>query len=273
MLMYPAGPLSEETEAWLFDRQQQVNAESTRATRHQRARDLFANKRTGAFNEIRARLAAMSPPGDACFYCEQDRRRDIDHIRPLRHYPEHGFDWQNYVYACAICNQDAKQDRCAIIDDQGSLIHLDRSWPDDKPLPPGTYARIDIRCENPLDFLAVEFDTGWLVPIAEDGIARQRALYPRDLFNLDQDVLSRARRQAHRHFVQYLELLVQARASGDKQRAKHIENEIRDLPHPTVLAEMRRLAPSQPKLAALMQNLPPDLGGDTVQRVSTGGPS
>jgi uncharacterized protein (TIGR02646 family) len=273
MLMYPADPLSEETEAWLSDRRQQVNAEPSRAARHRRARDLFANKRTRAFNEIRRRLAAMSPPGDACFYCEQDRRRDIDHIRPLRHYPEQGFDWQNYVYACAICNQDAKQDRCAIIDDQGALIHLDRSWPDDKPLPPGIYAQIDIRRENPLDFLAVEFDTGWLVPIAEDGIARQRAVYTRDLFRLDQDVLSRARRQAFHHFCQHLELLAKARDAGDKQRAKHIENEIRELPHPTVLAEMRRQSSSQPKLAALMRNLPPDLGGHTVRPLTTGGPA
>src|SRR5690242_3748190 len=103
MLMYRSGPLSTRTEIWLKKRQDSVDKEPTHVRRCVAARKLFASKHSKAFVEVRTRLASMSPSGRACFYCERDRYRDIDHIRPIRHYPESCFVWQNYVYACAIC--------------------------------------------------------------------------------------------------------------------------------------------------------------------------
>ena len=255
MLSYRSGPLSPETEQWLSDRQARVNAEPDHATRHQIARRLFASKRGAAFDEIRARLAAISPPGSACFYCERDRYRDIDHIRPIRHFPESCFDWQNHVYACSICNQDAKRDRYAIIDTSGELIAFDRfTSPDSSPA--GVHALIDIRQEDPLDFLGLDLETGLFVALGPDDTVRKRGRYTCDLFNLDGDVLSRDRRHARRHFIDYLTRHASARQNGDAAAAERALNEIRELPHPTVLAEIRRQAPRDPRLAVLLEGLP-----------------
>ncbi|MBX3729546.1 MAG: hypothetical protein KF858_10215 [Candidatus Sumerlaeia bacterium] len=44
-------------------------------------------------------------------YCEDSRATDIEHIRPKEHYPEVAFVWENYAYACNVCNQQYKSDR------------------------------------------------------------------------------------------------------------------------------------------------------------------
>ena len=256
MLSYRSGPLSLTAEQWLSERQTRVNAEPDHAARHQTARRLFGDKRGRAFEEIRARLAAISPPGSACFYCERDRYRDIDHVRPIRHFPEACFDWQNHVYACSICNQDAKRDQYAVIDASGELIAFDRSaTPEAQPA--GIPALIDIRREDPLDFLGLDLETGLFVALGADDTARRRGRYTFDLFNLDGDVLSRDRRHARRHFIAYLTRHADARRKGDAAAAERALNEIRELPHPTVLAEIRRQAPANPRLAPLLENLPP----------------
>jgi hypothetical protein len=260
MLKYSSGPLSIATQEWLEGRQKVVDKEQDRRSRYQKARKMFSAKTGRAFAEIRGRLSAMSPPGRACFYCELDRHRDIDHVKPIRHFPESCFDWSNYLYACSICNQDAKRDRYAIIVDDGTIHALDRTWSFDAPLPSGVHAVIDIRSEDPFEFLTLDKDTGRFVACGTSGINHQRALFTRDLFRLDDDVVVRARRAAWEAFVDYMTRLASARQADDAKRAERILGEIRELPHPTVLAEMRRQANRHSGLATLLRQLPSDLG-------------
>ena len=148
-MSYRSGPLSEATERWLPARQARIDALSDPATRYKSARALFSNKTGRQFDEIRSSLARMSPPGRACFDRERDRYRDIDHIRPIRFFPELCFNWQNYVYACSRCNQDAKNDRYGVVNQDGELIELDRSTSLDTRPPAGLDALINIRTEDP----------------------------------------------------------------------------------------------------------------------------
>jgi uncharacterized protein (TIGR02646 family) len=256
MLTYLSGPLSAEAEARLADLQAEVDSEPDHARRYMKANRSFSNKKNKTFDEVRARLASMSPPGMACFYCERDRYRDIDHIKPKRHYPGVCFHWTNYVYACSKCNQDAKKDKYAVIDGYGNLKSFDRSWPIELPVPTGIHALIDIRRENPLDFLILDLETGRFVPISSDQNERQRAIFTRDLFNLDSDDLSRMRRQAKHAFIDYISRYRNLVLENKRESALRMLAEIKELPHPTVLLEMRRQKDRHDWLPPLIDLLP-----------------
>ncbi|MSP01323.1 MAG: HNH endonuclease [Acetobacteraceae bacterium] len=244
------------TERWLSRRQARVNAQPDPATKYLTARDLFSSKAGNSFDEIRSTLSDMSPPGKACFYCERDRYRDIDHIRPIRFFPETCFSWQNFVYACTRCNQDAKRDQVWIINESGELLKYDRSTPLGTALPRGLHALIDIRHEDPLEFLALELETGLFVAIGQDAVTRLRGCFTRDLFGLNSDDLSKIRRQMRETFILYLTRYSDATRAGDPDAAERALDEIKELPHPTVLDEIRRQAPSDSRTAPLLDGLP-----------------
>ncbi len=250
--------LTPEYQSGLSDLQAQVDIKSDRRARYEVAKRLFSNKRGRIFFEIKLKLANASPPGQACFYCERDRYRDIDHVKPKRHYPEQCFVWTNYVYACTICNQDGKGDRYAVIQDNGLLVEFDRTWPEHLPLPDGIHAFLDIRSEDPLDHLILDLLTGQFVPMAPSGVSRQRAIFTRDLLKLDSDNLSRLRRQAVNAYTDYLLRYSEAQVAGLPEKAKRILNEILELPQPTVLVEMLRQRGTTALLQTLVNSLPDD---------------
>lgn len=260
MLKYSTGPLSAKADKALSDLQAKVDAEPDHASRYAKASRLFDSKSPkSAFDEVRQRLAEISPPGDACFYCERDRYRDIEHIKPKRHYPEKCFSWENYVYACAICNQDRKGDVFAVFDSSGNVVRFDRSHPKTMPVPAGDPVFIDIRHEDPLDFLILDLDTGRFVAVGSDR-DKTRGAFTRDLLELDADVLARIRRQAAVQMRDWLKRHAEAVRSGDLSKAKRIQDEIKDLQQPTVLVEMRRQASKRPGLEELFAALPPEIG-------------
>ena len=258
MLMYLLPKLSSDSEARLRELQARVNSQGDKRAKYQLASHLFRNKQNRAFSEVKAALAYASPPGRACYYCERDRYRDVEHIKPKRHYPEFCFEWANYVFTCTICNQDEKGDRYGIIQNDGQLIEFDRSWPDDSSLPDGQHAFLDIRSEDPLEYLILDFETGRFVPVDESGIARQRAIYTRDLLQLDSDDLSRARRQAAAAYTNYLQIFAEAKEAGLLEEAHRILDEVLELPHPTVFAEMLRQKGNHARLSKLLDALPAD---------------
>ena len=250
MLMYPHGPLTAAAMAKLAALQQEVDAQATHAERHKKASSLFGNKQNTTFDEIKATLAKLAPCGDACYYCERDRYRDIEHIYPKRHYPERCFNWYNYVYACTICNQDKKGDIFAVFDAAGEIICFDRhTLAADAPPPVGQAVLLDIRHEDPLQFLKLELETGQFMPIGT-ALEQKRGRFTRDLFELNNDDLVRHRRYAYHGFCTYLTMWAQAIKSGNTSQAEIILTEITKLPYPTVLAEMRRQAPEKPALGA-----------------------
>lgn len=260
MLPFRLDELSGTAMAGLKSQQDRVDKEPTHALRYQKATQLFAGKSPKkAFNEVRSALAAASPAGEACFYCERDRYRDIEHVAPKRHYPERSFDWFNYVYACVICNQDAKRDTYAVFLNETDIIEFDRSLPIDDPVPSGDPVLIDPRTEDPLAFLRLDFDTGSLVPV---GNARDkvRGKYTRDLFNLDSSDLLRIRRNYVEFYLTRCVAYVDAIDAHDEVTAKRILDDILGMEHPTVIVELRRQSVSHPRLAAIFARLPSEVG-------------
>ncbi len=256
MLKYVFVDLSPESMQQLTAWQLRVDAETVPRQRYEVASALFKNKTNATFREIKETLAKHAPGGDACYYCERDRYRDIEHIRPKRHYPQDCFSWKNYVFACTICNQDHKSDKFAVFSVNDEILEFDRSWDINLPVPVGAPVLLDIRHEDPLDFLMLDLQTGKFVPIGDE-ISIKRGKWTRELFDLNNEHLARIRIAAYRSFVCYLKEFQQAQNSADA--ARKLE-EIRLLPHPTVLVEMRRQLDRWPKLATLFSNVPAEIG-------------
>ena len=264
MLKYIFGALSDQSTDDLRSKQAEVDAGVSHEERYQKAKALFGRKTPKrAFDEIRSVLSANSPAGNACYYCERDRYRDIEHIWPKRHYPEHCFSWQNYVYACTICNQDAKRDKFAVFQKDDEYVVFDRTLPFDQPVPQGDPVQIDIRSEDPLEFLQLDLLTGRFVAIGSNLRSRRRGEYTRDLFDLDNDALCRIRKQAVNHFYDYLSRFVKAKSDDRTDDAARLLVEIGELPFPTVLAEMRRQSNTMPLLAELFKQIPTEVGART----------
>lgn len=260
MLRYQLPSLGAVTLAYLHSLQQRVDAESTREKQIERATSLFRSKTAAAWDDIKRVLSAHSPQGEACYYCERDRYRDIEHIRPKRHFPEQCFLWENYVYACTICNQDRKKDKFGFVADDGDIEVIDRTYPADQALPGGQHALINIRAEDPLSFIRLDLETGVLLPENGDAVLRARAIFTIDLFDLNDDALCRFRRQAARSFLAYLKDYQTSVANGDAEAGIRILAEIDELPFPTVLIEMRRQAQVLPELSTVFQDVPEEVG-------------
>ena len=258
MLYYLCENLSAEAATKLNQLQAQVDAEPTHRARYLKASALFKSKTSAAFGEVKELLAKSAPPCESCFYCERDRYRDIEHVRPKRHYPESCFQWSNYVYACTICNQDAKKDTYAVFDVNGNIVKFDRSYPEDQSPPLGDHVLIDLRSEDPLDFLQLDLETGRFVAIG-DRHSQDRGRFTRDLFGLNDSTLARIRQHAFQAFRDYLSRY-QAASKDDLGRGLAILEEIRQLQHPTVLVEMRRQSQASAELTALFENVPDDIG-------------
>lgn len=261
MLRYILPDLPAERLAELRSLQDRVDANATLEAKVDEATALFKRKAPAAtFRTVRERLAEAAPPGAACYYCERDRWREIEHIEPKRFYPERCFSWSNYVYSCTICNQDHKKDRYAVFETNGTILEFNRSRPYDDGTPDGDHVLLNIRAEDPLDYLKLDFETGGLAPIAEEGRARARAEFTRDLFDLNADDLRLIRRQAYKAFKNYLRELKDALAAGSEEQASLILSEILDLPSPTVLVEMRRQAGTTDDLTELFDGVPTEVG-------------
>jgi uncharacterized protein (TIGR02646 family) len=241
MLRCQPSQLSAASSRFLKSRQDSVNSYVTKSEQYAEAKRLFSLKGNKCFQEIRLLLGQASPPADACVYCERDRRRDIEHVKPQRHYPSAAFDWENYILSCVYCNQNLKKDRFGVVNPQGLLIEFDRfSLPLDQIPPDGIPALINPRIENPFDFFILDIETCWLDISANDPIGIVRAEFTRSLFDLNNDVFLSLRRAAKIAFINYLEIYREKVLEGDLITAARVAAEIYNLPHPTVLAEIKR---------------------------------
>lgn len=208
--------------------------------RYAKARELFSRKSPqSVFNEIRDVLAQNAPSKNSCYYCERDRFRDIDHVRPIKIFPLSCFDWNNYVYSCTICNQDQKSDICGTLDENGQVILLRAEFNQDNS--PIVFSLIDIRNENPMDFIFLDLVSGLFIPHpSTDSIGRIRADFTINLFKLNDGDLPRRRKAALKEAISLAESFRHARSSGDVDGVERILNEIDLLPFPTVLSEIYR---------------------------------
>jgi hypothetical protein len=200
--------------------QQEVDKQSTFEEKVAVARKLWDNKTSAnakkvAFEGIKDKLVKMCVSVEICNYCENNEATDIEHLYPKSHFPERAFKWENYILACKICNTTYKNDDFAVFNPKKStnrhdLIGAVQGTPTVEP-PTDDGLLIDIRNENPLDYLWLDLKTFLFVEIPLDINTREyhKANYTLWLLKLNErDALSKAREQAAKHYSSCLEMYV-----------------------------------------------------------------
>lgn len=257
MLRYSPPDLGEATLAQLDVLSKRVANRTGRVSKYEIASKLFSAKRpVFAFDEIKASLKSVAPNIDACYYCERDRHRDIDHIIPKSIEPELAFTWENYAFSCTICNQDAKRSKFAVVNANGAVVDCRGMIGTDMKRPPGVDAFINPRAENGLDFFDLDLATGILIVKSDlDDVSRARANFTRETLDLNADGLSRTRRGAYNGFVRYMRAIESALNGGDNEKVGRIVQEFDEMGHPTVVMEVWRQRKSLGEVGSLVEKV------------------
>lgn len=228
--------------------QDEVDRLSTFADKSAKAKDLFG-KRNKVGNEVydavKESLTKMCSGARRCVYCEDSVANEVEHIRPKDFFPESCFIWENYVYACRICN-GTKSNKFAIFrDDNGNFqeVNLQRGI---EP-PKGVDAIINPRIENPMDYYILDLSGTFkfvIIPTLNHK-EKQKAKYTIEtLLNLNEpprEFLRQAREDAFEDYKARLEKYNNEKKGNNNQATlnKMIEG-IKRKQHPTVWKEMQR---------------------------------
>lgn len=181
MIRVPDRALPQNILSDLAKYQEEVDAEGTFPEKVTKAKSSFraANtKGNGTFDAIKSELDQMCAGARRCMYCEDSAADEVEHFRPKAFYPEVTFSWENYLYACGICNA-AKRERFAILAPSGTTIYLTRQ-PKQTPVPPpvGTPLPFDPRSEDAFSWLMLDIAGGTfaIAPVPDlDAVLKARA--------------------------------------------------------------------------------------------------
>jgi uncharacterized protein (TIGR02646 family) len=265
MIRLPNVVLDPATQALLDALQADVDAQPTYVRQVARGKLLFTRRNRpndAVFRVVRAALDGMCSGARRCCYCEDSARDQVEHIRPKDLYPELVFVWENYLYACGICNRDKNARYAVFSTATGELTPLAQVR--NTPVPPirGADVFIDPRREDPQQFIALDIETFRFLPLGVPGSQdRQRAEYTIDVLKLNaREELVEAREEAYHNFRARLAEYVQAKAAGrTPPELTNMENAIRRMRHPTVWREMKRRQAQIAELTALFAQAPESL--------------
>ncbi len=264
MLRLPDIGISQDTRNGLLSYQSRVNAGGSFARQVDLAKNFFktANKSTNpTFRDVRQQLTTMCGGQGRCCYCELSQPDEVEHVRPKDLYPESAFEWENYVFACGICNGTWKSNKFAIIDSNGYLVDVTRGRTA-AVIPPtnGNAALISPRLEDPLALLELDIiDTFLFLPSQGLGTVEfLRAEYSIKLLGLNQrPILPRARANAFGAYRARLTEYLNERDSGaTTDQLSELREDILNSPHPFVWREMQRQPNVRQDLKQLFHAVP-----------------
>lgn len=221
-------PLSPRTQGALEKRTLSVQAAPNDEARMAKIDRLWKQQRNRAFQEIRETLAAMASGLVRCMYCEDSQGTDIDHFRPRRRYPEHAFDWSNYLLACSHCNSNQKRDQFPL-DEHGQPLLIDPT------------------AEDPGEHLLLTTTSGKFQKLTRKGETSIR------VFGLDRDLLEKGRKKTWDGLVLALvPRYAKFRRRGDEEAAERLLETICKESFSSVLWHLLRVA-KMPGAARLLR--------------------
>lgn len=253
--------LPDDAAAKLAEYQAQIDGAGGYAARVAEGKRKFGsrNSRSNAtFRAVRERLSDMCAGAQRCAYCEDSVGDEVEHIKPKDLYPEDVFRWPNYVYACGPCN-GGKNNKFAVMTGAGRVdVTRARGAPVTPPTP-GEPAFINPRADDPLDFLTMDL-LGTFLVLPRDGLpdaAADRADFTIETLNLNRDLLLEARSNAFGGYRARLTEFGSRRDAGASAvELEGLRSDLLATPHPTVWEEMKRQAPSIPRLEELFATVP-----------------
>lgn len=198
------------------------------------------------FREVRSVLKGMCSGLERCMYCEDAPANEVEHVRPKSLYPELTFRWENFLFACGLCN-GPKGNRFKLFVPPGGTYEHEAARVSGSPIvapPPGDSLLLDPRVDDPLDYFVLDLGGTFLFverhPVGSR--ERRRAEYTLALLRLNErDMLVRARKTAFSHLCNALRAYISDRESkaAPEDLAAHVET-IHRTNHATVWAEMKR---------------------------------
>lgn len=140
-----------------------------------------ASRVTKWFGDVLEKLRACAGSGERCMLCSGSESSDVEHYRPKSAFPLKAMEWNNYLWACTMCNR-FKGNR----------------------FPPDTES--GGRLINPVDEVVWEFfeldQFGGLLPKWVDGDYDPRARSTRDILRLDRQALRESRYSRRKELMQ-----------------------------------------------------------------------
>ena len=170
----------------------------------------YANaRRTEWFRPVVSTLEEMAGPGGRCMLCSGSEASDVEHFRPKAVFPEQAMTWENYLWACTICNRKKGSRFPPITESGGQLINP-----------------ID---EDPWDFFFID-EYGLMTPRyhPESATFDERATSTRDILDLDRDALRDSRASRYEALSADVRELLDAYRAGRKTETD-VQVEIRTL--------------------------------------------
>lgn len=256
MLQLPDMPLPGNALRWLQKWQGEIDTLPDYAARVAEAKRVWSLKNKKAnktFDAVKDTLTTMQGKLRRCAYCEDSCADEVEHIRPKDLYPESVFVWENYLYACGICNVE-KRNNYAVFSDRSIAWHDVKRAHDAPVVPPlsGDPVLIDPRRENPLDFLMLDLRTFQFEPVADRRTRDYvRAEYTIQTLTLWREPLREARENAASGFMGRLIAYANAKAENDPvDELKRHTTALLATPNLTVWREMQRQHRLSPRLSA-----------------------
>jgi len=208
------------------------------------AKKLWNNKPHVLFSNVRAALKVAAGDLVRCGYCEDSCADEVEHVWPKNFFPTRTFHYENYLFACGICNPVKNDNFC--VSYMGFWIDLPtlRKVHGFIPSPSRAACFIDPLRENPLDFLWLDIlaKTFMIVPIHDPGtLEYDRAKYTIDVLRLNREFLVEVRKNAYTGFCDRIYRYVDCKLNGEGQaQLDQRLFELRRAPHQTVRMEMQR---------------------------------
>lgn len=210
-----------------------------------------ASKTTKAFIEVKRLLTAMCSGHSRCMFCEDSHSNEIEHFKPKSIYPEHTFDWGNFLYACGICN-GGKSNKFAVFSTDNDTFeyvtppHHKKRPVDYVKIPPplGIPVLINPRKIDPFGYLLMDLQDFRFVPLATDENSKEYQIADftiNTVLNLNRPLLPEARKTAFKNFRAILsEYESNKRRNNHANLVKDTIETISENPHITVWLEMIR---------------------------------
>ncbi|GAB4212901.1 MAG: hypothetical protein OHK0022_49340 [Roseiflexaceae bacterium] len=263
MIQLPIVTLSHEALLHLEEQQSIINRISEYHLQVEEAKRLFSLRNTmdnEHFNTIKSALTEMCCGPRRCVYCEDSCANEVEHIKPKTLYPEETFVWDNYLYACRICN-GTKSDNFAVFSaNTGEFINVARRKKDPiVRVEPGTPVLINPRIENPLDFIDLDLrGTFFFRPrIDIESTQHRRGEYTIETLELNRDPLPDAREEAYNCYKALLGDYIRISNNGSPDHALYrLIQALKRMRHPSVWREMKRKHTRIPDLNELFTAAP-----------------
>lgn len=232
--------------------------------------------KAAAFASIRTTLEKMCVGSRRCAYCEDSAADEVEHIKPKNLFPQHSFQWANYLFACGPCN-GPKSNRYGTV--HGVVVTEFKRGKDDPVIPPPATQSgfIDPRTEDPFAFL--EMDLGGTTP---DGMVLEgtfellprddleprklaRAAFTIDVLRLNREEIRKARQNAFTGFrSRIFEYVVKKEEGATAAALDNMRVGILTSPHLSVFEDMRLQRTRIPEINNLIGRAPEMLGWDVV---------